>query len=260
VPRGARTAAHGVCPAFSAGLAADHRRAAGTPAVSDGRCARARLELGVYLLGAMEAAQRAQVDSHLAACPWCREELAGLAGLPALLGKVPAVEAMRLAPDGAGGGAAGPPLEVLAGRVARTRRRRRLSAAAVVALIAGIAAAVAPQALHPAVAVPPAVAAPRWAGTTEAANPVTGAWAAIRYAPEPWGTELEARVTGIPAGTRCQFRVTGTRGQDFAAGGWIIPAGSQHGWYPASVPFAAASLRGFDITTASGALVAIPAR
>ena len=72
--------------------------------MNDGRCARARLELGVYLLGAMEAAQRAQVGSHLAACSWCREELAGLAWLPALLGKVPAVEAMQLAPDGAGAG------------------------------------------------------------------------------------------------------------------------------------------------------------
>lgn len=225
--------------------------------MNDGRCARARQELGAYVLGATEAAQRAQVDSHLAACPCCREELAGLAGLPALLGKVPAAEAMRLAPDGAGGGATGSPLEVLAGRAASTRRRRRLSAAAVIALIAGIAAVSAPQALHPA-AVPPAVAAPRWAGTTEAANPVTGARAAIRYAPEPWGTELEARVTGIPAGTRCQFWVTGTRGQDFAAGGWIIPAGGQHGWYPASVPFAAASLRGFEITVGSRALVAIP--
>jgi len=228
--------------------------------VSDGRCARARQELGVYVLGAMEAAQRAQVESHLAACPWCREELAGLARLPALLGKVPGVEAMRLAPAGAGGGAHGLQLEVLAGRVARTRRLRRLSAAAVVALIAGIAAAVAPHVLHPAAALPPAVAAPRWAGMTEAANPVTGAWAAIRYAPEPWGTALEARVTGIPAGTRCQFWVTGTRGQDFAAGGWSIPAGSQRGWYPASVPFAAASLRGFEITVGSRALVAIPAR
>lgn len=228
------------------------------PTVNDGRCVRTRQELGVYVLGAMEHAQRAQVDSHLAACSWCREELAGLAGLPALLGKVPAAEAMRLAPDG--GGAPGPPLEVLAGRVARTRRRRRLSAAAVIALIAGIAAAVAPQALHPADGLPPAAAAPRWAGTTEAANPVTGARAVIRYAPEPWGTQLEARVTGIPAGTRCQFWVTGTRGQEFAAGGWIIPAGSQHGWYPASVPFAAASVRGFEITTGSRALVAFPAR
>ena len=122
--------------------------------MSDGRCARARQELGVYVLGAMEAAQRAQVESHLAACPWCREELAGLARLPALLGKVPGVEAMRLAPAGAGGGAPGLQLEVLAGRVARTRRLRRLSAAAVVALIAGIAAAVAPHVLHPAAALP----------------------------------------------------------------------------------------------------------
>jgi hypothetical protein len=252
-------------PAFSTdrppGLAVHHPGAAGQPAVTDGRCERIRQDLGVYVLGAMAHAQRARVDSHLAACPWCRAELAGLSGLPALLGKVPASEAMRLAPGATGGGAPGRPLDVLAERMARTRRHRRLRAAAVVALIGGMAAVFAQQALlHPAAALPLAVAAPRWAGTTEAANPVTGARAAIRSAPEPWGTELEARVTGILAGTRCQLWVTGTRGQDFAAGGWIIPAGSQRGWYPASVPFAAASLRGFEITAGGRALVTIPAR
>ncbi len=229
------------------------------PAVNDDRCALARLELGVYVLGAMEPAQRAKVRRHLATCRRCRQELAGLAGLPALLGKVPAGDAMRLVPGAAGGGAPGPPLAALAGRVSRTRRRRHAVAVGV-ALITAITAALAAHALHPAAAVPPAIAVPRWAGTTEAANPVTGAWAAIRYAPEPWGTELEARVTGIMAGTRCEFWVTGPRGQDFAAGGWIIPASSPPGWYPVSVPFAAASLRRFEITTGGQALVVIPAR
>ena len=58
----------------------------------------ARQELGVYLLGAIEPDQRALVDRHLAACPQCRAELAGLAGLPSLLRRVPVEEALRLAP------------------------------------------------------------------------------------------------------------------------------------------------------------------
>ena len=62
----------------------------------DGPCAQARLELGVYLLGAIEPAQRALLTRHLAACPNCRAELAGLAGLPALLRSVPAAEALQL--------------------------------------------------------------------------------------------------------------------------------------------------------------------
>jgi anti-sigma factor RsiW len=40
----------------------------------DGLCAQARPELGVYLLGAIEPAQRALVERHLATCAPCRAE------------------------------------------------------------------------------------------------------------------------------------------------------------------------------------------
>src|SRR5690349_7106205 len=59
-------------------------------------CREIRQALGVYVLGAIDPAERAVVDRHLAGCPDCREELAGLAGLPAMLRKVPISEAERL--------------------------------------------------------------------------------------------------------------------------------------------------------------------
>ena len=67
---------------------------AGTPVNSPGQCAQIRPELGVYVLGAIAAADRAAVNRHLASCPRCREEVTGLAGLPALLRKVPVADAM----------------------------------------------------------------------------------------------------------------------------------------------------------------------
>ena len=223
----------------------------------DGQCAQARQELGVYLLGAIEPAQRALVDRHLAACPACRAELAGLAGLPSLLRRVPAGEALQLPPDAAAALVPGPSLAALAGRVSKIRRHRwYLTAAA--ALIAGFAGASGLQALH--AARPPAAAAPRWAVTAEGANRVTGAWAAVRYSTRPWGTEMEVLVTGVAAGTRCQFWVTGSRGQDVAAGGWIIAAGHQAAWYPASVPFQAGSVRGFEVSAGGKILVTVQAR
>src|SRR5215468_6671040 len=66
-------------------------------------CADARVALGVYVLGAIDTVERTQVDAHLAGCHDCRDELAGLAGLPALLSRVDAAEAMALAES------AGPP-------------------------------------------------------------------------------------------------------------------------------------------------------
>jgi hypothetical protein len=76
----------------------------------------------------------------------------------------------------------------------------------------------------------------------------------------PWGTELEVQVTGVAAGTRCQLLVTGPGGQDVAAGGWTIAAGHPAAWYPASVPFQAASVRGFVVSTAGKILLTVPAR
>jgi predicted anti-sigma-YlaC factor YlaD len=55
-----------------------------------GACEEIRLELGVYLLGAIGAADRRALEGHLACCPDCRNMLAELAGLPGLLNRVPA--------------------------------------------------------------------------------------------------------------------------------------------------------------------------
>ena len=62
-------------------------------------CTDARLSLGVYVLGAIDPAERALVDAHLATCRDCRDELAGLAGLPALLARVNPDEISRICAD-----------------------------------------------------------------------------------------------------------------------------------------------------------------
>ena len=64
--------------------------------------------LGVYVLGAIDPADRALVEAHLTTCRDCRDELAGLAGLPALLSRVPpkrprAGRQRRTAPAGRAG-------------------------------------------------------------------------------------------------------------------------------------------------------------
>jgi anti-sigma factor RsiW len=220
-------------------------------------CAQTRNGLGVYLLGAIEPHERAQLENHLASCPACREKLAALAGLPALLRKVPADEAIRAGVDDRSDRPPGPPLEALLGKVARTRRlRRRWAIAAAAALAAGLAAA-GLEAFHAGAAAPPPGAAPRWTATATGANPATGVRAAIRYAAQPWGSELEVRVTGIPVGTRCQLWVTGARGQDIAAGGWTITSASQTEWYPASVPLRLGTLRSIDVSTGGKAQVTV---
>jgi anti-sigma factor RsiW len=60
---------------------------------SSGQCTGIRAQLGVYVFGAIAPADRATVVRHLATCPPCRDELAGLAGLPGLLLRPPVVAA-----------------------------------------------------------------------------------------------------------------------------------------------------------------------
>ncbi len=54
--------------------------------------AHVREELGAYVLGALEPAERAAVAAHLARCPDCAAEHARLAGLPALLERAEGLE------------------------------------------------------------------------------------------------------------------------------------------------------------------------
>jgi predicted lipoprotein with Yx(FWY)xxD motif len=110
-----------------------------------GECADIGAQLGVYVFGAITPADRATVVRHLATCPGCRDELVGLAALPGLLLRPPAVLAAFGFDDPAAGVDRAGPEKVLLDRTLGTisrqrRRRRRLAALAATALAAAAAA------------------------------------------------------------------------------------------------------------------------
>jgi hypothetical protein len=235
-------------------------------------CSEARISLGVYVLGAIEPAERALVESHLATCRECRDELASLAGLPALLARVSAEEAAALAagPDDVPGDdeavaaakIAGEPPRELLGTVlnltAARRRRRRLTqaglgvaAALIVAagVFGGLAASASPAA-------PPSASGVNFAGTpngpwqtfTTAAD---GMSATVQYRSMGWGTQLQAKVDGIPIDTHCQLWVIGAGGSRTLAGSWVTDNHEGAVWYPASAGVAASGVHGLEITVGS---------
>lgn len=234
-------------------------------------CREIRHSLGVYVLGAIDPAERAQVDEHLATCPDCREELASLAGLPALLRRVPTAEAERLAvadqvasaDPAAEETAADEMLPSLLTRTARARRVRRwreLAAAAAVAVLALGAGAAGASVLASGSSGSgssshvQAAAKHTW-HTVSAVDSVTGATLTVKYASMPWGTTMAARVLGIPSGTTCQFVVTDIHGHRFVVGGWRVDYLGGPIWYPASTSLSDASLASFQVT-AGGKVVA----
>jgi anti-sigma factor RsiW len=219
-------------------------------------CREIRHTLGVYVLGAIDPADRAEVDEHLATCADCREELAGLAGLPALLRRVPQAEAERLAEiDPADPPAAEKaPEELLTPVLARmaharrVRRWRELAAAAAVVVLALGAGAAGATLAQSSSATPPAgqVAAGHGWQTVTSTDAATGVRMTVKYTPRTWGTLMSVRVSGIPAGTICGFQVTDSAGHHWQLGGWKV---TYQSWYPASTSLADANLRNFEITS-----------
>jgi anti-sigma factor RsiW len=236
-------------------------------------CRDIRHALGVYVLGAIDPAERSKVDAHLSTCPECREELAGLAGLPALLRRVPVGEARQLADgdldDLSGDGLPGPEvpsaemLQSLLGRTTRVRQTRRwrgLAAAAAVVLVAGVGGAAAWSAAHhDADSDNDSVAAATFTSVT-ATDPVTHVAATVKYAAMSWGTVLDTQVNDVPAGDRCELLVTDSSGHTTVVGSWTTTYDEKGIWYPGSSGVTLDSVRSFEVTAQGKVLVKVPAR
>jgi len=232
-------------------------------------CREIRHTLGVYVLGAIDPGDRAQVDEHLAACADCREELASLAGLPALLRRVPTAEAQRLAvadPDGPVTEEK-PPDQLLQSLLARTtqarrvRRWRELAAAAavvVLALGAGAAGANLLRSSPPASQATGQAHVPTW-HLVSATDALTGARLTVRYAPMPGGTTMAVRVGGIRPGTVCQLQVTDTNGHRQVVGSWRVNYWNSPVWYRASTSMAEANVHSFQVTVGEKVLATVDA-
>jgi hypothetical protein len=222
-------------------------------------CREIRQLLGVYIVGAIDPAERVIVDEHLGQCPQCRDELAGLAGLPAMLSRVPGADVERLALEPSGlPEMTEPPAELLNSllrRVAAKRRTRLWRGAVAVAASAVIAAGAATVGTELVTSGSSAVAE-----TASAANAQTHVAAVVDYTQTPWhGTTMRVQVSGIKPGTFCDFWIIGPHGRSHAASWTVIAPYGQKAWYSVSSPVQASTVHSFQITSAGRVLVTIPA-
>ena len=171
-------------------------------------CTEATHALGIYLVGALDPRERADVEAHLAHCPACRDELAGLAGLPGLMSRLSTEEVL-----------AGPPpvddalLERLLTSAARDRKvarqRRWLTAvAAVFVLLAGSIGGVTAYR---------AATAPHWHTVAAASGPVH---MTVQLAAASTGTTLNLHLSGVRADQWCRLVAISDTGQREVAGSW----------------------------------------
>lgn len=232
--------------------------------MSDPTCRGLRELLGVYVVGAIEPAERAAVDAHLDRCHDCREELAGLAVLPALLHRVSLADAERLL--SADAPARDDPAELspdllpsLLRQIAARRRSRRMRAAltiaAVTLAVVGGTAAVT-SVLSPRAATPQVV---RRIPPDEASGRAGRLVATVMYGKWGSGTQMFVRVSGLPMWSWCKFWVMTKSGQRDLAGAWMAGPGGDKVWYRAAVDVPKGSISKFVLTTAADQMITIPA-
>jgi hypothetical protein len=212
-------------------------------------------------------------------CPNCRDELAGLAGLPALLGRVsePQIEHV-----------AGPPVELLDSLLAKAATRRRdelhqaeqaeqeltklrtrrarwrrwpsFAVAAAVVLVAGML-------LGGLLTGGPlrggdggtSGGVGNFADQVAWTDPHTHVQAEIALATKEWGTALKVRVKGAPAGSRCHLTAVAKNGERDVAGSWRIEP-EEYSFY-GSTMISRDQLGSFEVVTADGRiLVTVPVR
>lgn len=225
-------------------------------------CPEARPSLGVYVLGAIDPAERALVDAHLATCQECRDELAGLAGLPALLARLSPDEVSRISVDDPVRMTSDEPPAELIGTVldlAKARRRRErlrgLSAAAAVVVLAVGAFAGLKTATTKTHDVPvPSGSEQTWEiaqGSSQAAS------ATVAYSDELWGHAFEVLVQRIPLGTTCQMWVLHPDGTRTQVAAWTTARDEGRVWYAGSMPSTAGAISQFQITANHQVLVAV---
>jgi anti-sigma-K factor RskA len=227
-------------------------------AFSGPACREIRQLLGVYVVGAIDPAERVIVDEHLGQCSACRDELAGLAGLPAMLSRVPADDVERMSREPSGLPEMTEPsaelLNSLLRRVATRRRSRLWRGAVAVAASIAIAVGAASAAAH--------LVTSQHAGNdvAVATNTHTHVAAVVDYAATPWSsTAMRVEVSGVKPGTTCQFWVVSNNGREYAGSWTIRPSYGQKIWYSVSAPVKPSSVHSFQITSAGKVLVTIPA-
>jgi hypothetical protein len=230
-------------------------------------CGDIRHALGVYVLGAIDPAERTAVDSHLRDCVDCREELAGLAGLPALLGRVPLADAERLALDSVEPKDLEEPsaelLDSLLAQVAARRRGRRwrvIAVAAAATVVIAVGGGLAGGALSPHGGSSGPGGVNTVADLARGSNPVTHVSGAVYYTPSGSGTRMQAQFMGVKPGTHCEFWLVTTAGQHVLVDTWDVVAGHEGHWYQLSSPVPPDQVKSFDITAGNGpVLVSFPA-
>lgn len=227
-------------------------------------CADAEIALGALVLGALDPAEREQVEAHVQTCPACAAALAEIAPLPGLLHRAalsPAELELEPAPqrilDGALASvraeqaAAAPapapapvgPASAPLAPVVPLRRRRLLPllAAVAVAVLALVLGGAVWQARHQG---PTTM-------TASGASVANGVKATVVMTPTEAGTTLDLTLSGVTPGEHCSLVAVSSTGTHEVTSTWVANYEGE-ATITGSTGISLADIARFDITTPDG--------
>jgi anti-sigma factor RsiW len=187
-------------------------------------CDDARIALGAFVLGALEPAERNEVDRHVRHCADCRAELAELAPLPGLLGRLsladvsptPTTATPTPAPD-----LLNRLLREAAAERAETGRnsggRSRFHTRRWVAVAAGLLLVVSAVGVA---AVSRQSSSPSHPIVATATDPATSVVVRTEVRQRDWGTAIDVQLHGVAPGQRCRLVAVGRDGRQDVAASW----------------------------------------
>lgn len=188
------------------------------------------VEVGAYLFGSLDLAERAVFERHLGDCPSCQSELLRLAPLPGLLGRLTLEDVENL--DDLPATPPAPP-------------RRRRAPLVYAAVLVAVAVAGGILFLKP----PPG---PTWV----ARDPGTGVDGEVSMVSKSWGTEMWFKLGDVTPGARCKVIVVDRSGQR-EVGGWWGATNGPGERIPGATSFRVDEIDRLEVSDESGLLVTL---
>jgi hypothetical protein len=193
------------------------------------------LDVGAYVLGLLDGADRAAFETHLADCPRCQAEVARLGALEPLLAEYAAGGAEPVEPsaqllDGL--------LDEVAVRRRRQSVRRRWLVAVAAALVLGgpaVTAGVMEAGVATTAAAPsgPSPTAPATGPVvTSSATAPGGASATVGVAPSAWGSTITLALSGVTGPRTCDLVAVSEYGAHQTVSTWTVPGSGYGGSAP----------------------------
>ncbi|MFE2918402.1 anti-sigma factor family protein [Kitasatospora indigofera] len=182
------------------------------------------VDVGAYVLGVLDAADRGAFEKHLAGCPQCAEQVAELGALEPMLAEF-------LVAGGADAADPADPLprpgddlltrlvdEVTATR-RRGRRRRLVLVAAAAVLVVGGPAVTAAVTADPGSHAPQVVAQQQFSAT----DATTGAQATVGVEGKKWGSQISLQLSHVQGPLSCDLVAVSRAGERQTVTTWTVP-------------------------------------